>query len=125
MSYDYEGEAYKFIRDRFDANTVHFHSIPDFDVMKIIRESQMRVIEGCKDKEASDLSEDEKFAICYFAGVDVKFSEVQSDPGKMKLVTAKRCGIIKVDGKFRVFEEAPQSGQFIRFRNFPGCGKET
>ena len=50
-------------------------------------------------KEPSELTEDERFAIAYFAGVPVYWRLGEGD--KMKASTAP-CAIVKVNGKFIV-----------------------
>lgn len=52
-------------------------------------------------KEAHELSDSEKWAICFFAKVPMRM-ERGDTPSEIKMVTDCKVGIQKIDGKFHV-----------------------
>lgn len=78
-------------------------NLPPMDGYSIIRRHCEEMIMACKDKEVSDLTETEKFAIAFIAGVplaaqkfDVRF------PSNRLTFTTVPCAIAKIDGKFHI-----------------------
>lgn len=68
-----------------------------------------------KDHER-DLTDEERFAICFFAGVPIESVPAETYPWisegisqlnyTMKLRTKKKCGLCKMNGKWHVMTEA-------------------
>ena len=83
------------------------------DPASIFRESMLVALKGCIDKEVEDLTELERFAIAYAAGVPL--ASAMGEDGKLKFTTA-RCGIYKYQGKFHVAIEAPDKTPRVKFR---------
>lgn len=68
------------------------------DPMEIFRAGCQKLFDGCKDKEVTDLTEAERFAVAFFAGVNWDWT----GDGQMTSITTERCAITKIDGKFLV-----------------------
>ncbi|BDQ36361.1 hypothetical protein SYK_07210 [Pseudodesulfovibrio nedwellii] len=72
------------------------------DLYKIVTDRIHRDLETAMDKEAEELSEGEKFALCYAAGV--QFHSVVDDDYIFTFKTVNPCAVVKIDGKFQVYE---------------------
>ena len=59
---------------------------------------------NCQDKEVEDLTEDEKFALCFFAGVEIDWMHLNETYMSYVPTTRNPVGIAKIDGKFQVYD---------------------
>lgn len=71
---------------------------------------------ACRDKEVADLTEDEKCALAWCAGVEMVTSEPEytEDSVKFRWITKNPIGIVKIDGAFRVYERVLTEGERLR-----------
>lgn len=71
---------------------------------------------GCSAKEVADLTEDEKCALAWCAGVEMVCGDWERTETSMtvRLVTKNPIGIVKIDGKFRVYERVQSEGERLR-----------
>lgn len=69
---------------------------------------------GALGKEVHELTEAERFAIAYLAGVPVVMRDLRDplDDGKFRM-RLEPCVIGKVDGKFRVWRQGKETGSRI------------
>ncbi len=74
------------------------------DATSWLRRQQETVAMRCVSKEVEDLTEEEKVAVCYVAGAPMKIEP--GAEGFVKLTTARRVGIVKINGVFKVLVEA-------------------
>lgn len=70
-------------------------------VMADFRRIERGLALGAKDKEVEELTEQEKFAIAFLAGVRMEWRPSDDAAGPAIFVT-EECGIYKADGKFHV-----------------------
>lgn len=72
------------------------------DVSKMFHEKQMQLARRAQSKDVPDLSDEEKMALFYCAGL----TEITlGENGECRHVTAKPAGIAKIDGQFRIFTQ--------------------
>jgi len=64
-------------------------------------EHLLRCMYSARHKEVKDLTDSEQVAICFFAGAELEFV---SEECQVTIKTRNPCGIVKIDGKFQVFE---------------------
>ncbi len=78
-------------------------NFPPMDGYSIIRRHCEEVLAACKDKEVADLTETEKFAIAFIAGVPLAARKFDMRlPSNRLTFTTVPCAIVKIDGKFHV-----------------------
>jgi hypothetical protein len=70
--------------------------------------------EGAAEKEADDLTNLEKVALAYAAGL--AYRTTWTDEGKMRVDIVDPFGIVKIDGKFIVAHRAAERGDRISVR---------
>jgi hypothetical protein len=74
-------------------------------IQNIISENAKTIRETLKNldlnKEVEDLTPDERFAIVFMAGANVDY---KSEGDKSYFTTRNPIGIVKIDGKFQVYE---------------------
>lgn len=76
---------------------------PPMDGYSIIRRHCEEVVMACKEKEVADLTETEKFAIAFLAGVPLAAQNMDARcPTNRLTFTTIPCAIAKIDGKFHV-----------------------
>lgn len=68
---------------------------------------------GCQDKEVEQLTDDEKMALYFMAGVEMRTTCPVSDGDvyRFTMTTVRPVGMVKVDGKFRVAELVRSEGE--------------
>lgn len=66
------------------------------------------------EKEVEELTEEEKVAIYYMAGCQMNITD-GDDVGTIRISTAQRAGIVKFNGKFKVYVETPRIESGILF----------
>ena len=72
-------------------------------VLADFRSKQVSLARGAKDKEVGELTEPEKFAIAYLAGVRMELRPRETlDHRTLTRFVTEACGIYKVEGKFHV-----------------------
>lgn len=72
------------------------------DLVDELRGEQERIAEGCAEKDLDALTEQEKVAICFMAGIPMTI-EPDYENRTVRIGTACKVGIAKHRGKFRVF----------------------
>lgn len=77
--------------------------------MNRVVENFLRIAMEAMNKE--ELPQEEKFAICYFAGVPTRIEcfDPQDVQFSMRLTTAVPCDVVKIHGKWQVFQAAFQT----------------
>lgn len=102
---------YNFSREDLEA-------LPKFEMPDIGKMIRACLTEATLAKEVHELTEGEKFAIAYIAGVPLQHGRINDDPA-YKLHTVP-CGIYKTpDGVFHVVVESPRAGQQITVKLLP------
>lgn len=86
---------------------------------ELIKAQTQRLIglaKGSLQKEVADLTEDERCAIAWCAGVEMVTSEPDytTDSVRVRYSTKNPIGIVKIDGKFRVYELVPTEDERLR-----------
>jgi len=64
----------------------------------------LKLVRDCHEKELDDLTEDEKFALCFFSGCEIDYMHFNESTQSFIPITKYPCGIQKIYGKFVVFE---------------------
>ena len=85
------------------------------DFKSIFSLQLINLAKGCLHKEAEDLTEDEKCALAWCCGIEMIWGEPVSTPTSMKfrMTTKNPIGVVKIDGKFRVYESVDKKGDTL------------
>lgn len=88
-----------------DISNEHLKLAQESDPYAIFRDEMLSAVHGCMHKAVDELTEEERFAIAFAAGVKLT---TRWDEETNKLVyTTEPCGIAKINGQFRVVVGRP------------------
>jgi len=71
------------------------------NICKDIIHKHHQIMKICINKDVEELTDEERFSICFTSGVDMKYELWDN---KINMTTKYECGIIKIDGRFAVIE---------------------
>ncbi len=90
---------------------------PRIDPEKFLRDTMEKIALGARYKEVVELTESEKAAICYMAGVPMRIETTSAMTETARITTDRKVGIIKIEGKLRVLVHREEhSGDTVKFR---------
>lgn len=61
--------------------------------------------ESAINKDHDDLSDDERFAVCFMSGAEIDYGKISDDRLSLQPSTRNPCAVVRVDGRLVVYEQ--------------------